>query len=275
MAASVKTNERPGTRAQVRYVRMSASKARVVLDLIRGKHVGEASQILAFSERLAAQVIMKCLTSAVANASHNDDIPAEELYIAACYADEGPTLKRFRPRARGRAGRIHKQTCHITIVVSRYDEDTLDELRSRAEQRSSGTDRDAGAERRRRVARSRAADQADAAEDTQAATDDTPAADTRQATDDTPTGDQVAGDAPTADTGEEATDDATADVTASDEALEDAAGANELAATEVAGDDPAATDGEETEDDDSADATARDEAPEDAAGAAESDEETD
>ena len=191
---ATKTNERPGTRAQVRYVRMSASKARVVLDLVRGKHVGEASQILAFSERLASEVIMKCLSSAVANASHNDDIPAEELYISACYADEGPTLKRFRPRARGRAGRIHKQTCHITIVVSRYDEDTLDALRSRAEQRSAAGDGDSSAARRRRVARSRAADEA-------------PAEDTPESEADTPTADQVADETPAADTAEDTIDD--------------------------------------------------------------------
>lgn len=155
---ATKTNERPGTRAQVRYVRMSASKARVVLNLIRGKHVAEASQILAFSERLASEVINKCLNSAVANAEHNDEIPPEELYISACYADEGPTLKRYRPRARGRAGRIHKQTCHITIVVSRYSDDELDELRRRAEVRGASSTGDASAERRRRVARSRAAE---------------------------------------------------------------------------------------------------------------------
>ena len=240
MATATKTNERPGTRAQVRYVRMSASKARVVLDLIRGKHVGEASQILAFSERLASEVIMKCLTSAVANASHNEDIPAEELYISACYADEGPTLKRFRPRARGRAGRIHKQTCHITIVVSRYDEDVLDELRSRAEQRSSGNDRDASASRRRRVARSRAADAADdeaeesAAED---ATADTPAADTPEAetaeetTDDSgeAAATEVADEAPEAETGEDTADDAEPPATASDEAPEGADGASDEA----------------------------------------------
>ncbi|MGF1596058.1 MAG: 50S ribosomal protein L22 [Acidimicrobiales bacterium] len=169
MASAIKTNERPGTRAQARYVRMSASKARVVLDLIRGKHVGEASQILAFSERLAAEVIGKCLRSAVANAQHNDEIPAEELYVSACYADEGPTLKRFRPRARGRAGRIHKQTCHITLIVTRYSDDQLDELRRRAEQRgASAPTSDAAAARRRRVARSRAADDevADQPEDT-------------------------------------------------------------------------------------------------------------
>lgn len=159
----VKTNERPGTKCQVRYVRMSASKVRVVLDLIRGKHVGEAAQILAFSDRLAAKVIDKALRSAVANAGHNDEVPPEELYVSACYADEGASLKRFRPRARGRAGRIRKQTCHITIVVSRYSDDQLDAMRARAEARSttrgtrSGGAPDARADRRRRVAGSRAA----------------------------------------------------------------------------------------------------------------------
>ncbi|MEL7155746.1 MAG: 50S ribosomal protein L22 [Actinomycetota bacterium] len=171
---AVKTNERPGTRAQVRYVRMSASKARIVLDLIRNKPVVEASEILTFSERLAAEVIDKCLRSAVANAAHNDEIPAEELYVSACYADEGPTLKRFRPRARGRAGRIHKQTCHITIVVSRYSEDELDGQRAAAEARgesqaASGATRDASADRARRVAKSKAADEPeDTVEDTEA-----------------------------------------------------------------------------------------------------------
>ena len=150
-----KSNERPGTRAQVRYLRMSASKARVVLDLIRDKHVVEASEILAFSERLAAKEIQKVLRSAVANAAHNDEIPAEELYVSACYADEGPTLKRFRPRARGRAGRIHKQTCHITVIVSRLSDEKLDHMRNRAERRGQG--QTAGASRAARVAKSRGA----------------------------------------------------------------------------------------------------------------------
>ena len=182
--AAAETQERPGTRAQVRYARMSASKARVVLNLIRGKRVIEASQVLAFSERLAADVIGKCLRSAVANAEHNEDIPASELYISACFADEGPSLRRFRPRARGRAGRIRKQTCHITIEVSRYSDDELDEMRRRAEQRSEGSGSatsDAAADRRRRVAKSRkaeevaddevAADEASSAESTAAKAD--------------------------------------------------------------------------------------------------------
>ena len=148
-----KTNERPGTRAQVRYLRVSPFKARIVLDLIRGKHVAEASQILAFSERGVAREISKVLQSAVANAEHNDEIAAEELFVSACYADEGPTLKRFRPRARGRAGKIAKRTCHITVIVSRLSDDELDALRSRAASR--GTTRDAAAARRARVAHSR------------------------------------------------------------------------------------------------------------------------
>lgn len=149
----MKTNERPGTRAQVRYLRMSASKARVVLDLVRDKNVGEAIQILTFSERLASEHILQVLNSAIANAGHNDDIPADELYISACYADEGPTLKRFRPRARGRAGRINKRTCHITIVVSRLSDAELDRLRNRSERR--GGSADASVARSRRVAKSK------------------------------------------------------------------------------------------------------------------------
>lgn len=159
-----KTNERPGTRAQVRYLRMSPSKARVVLDLIRGKHVAEAAQILQFSERLASEPIAKVLASAIANAEHNDEIPAEELFVSACYADEGPTLKRFRPRARGRAGRIAKRTCHITVIVSRLSDEELDQRRNRAERRGGAT-ADAAAARRRRVSASQAAAEDTAAEE--------------------------------------------------------------------------------------------------------------
>jgi len=146
-----KTNERPGTKAQVRYLRMSASKVRIVLDLIRGKSVTEANQILHFSERGASKDIQKVLRSAVANAQHNDEQIADELFVSACFADEGPTLKRFRPRARGRAGRIHKQTCHVTLIVSRMDEDVLDRMRDKEAGRSSA----GNADRRARVAKSR------------------------------------------------------------------------------------------------------------------------
>ena len=113
-----KTNERPGTRAQVRHARFSASKARAVLDIIRNLPADEALDVLRYTERGASETISRCLASAVANAQHNDELDAETLYVSACYADEGPTLKRWRPRARGRATRIRKRTCHITIIVS-------------------------------------------------------------------------------------------------------------------------------------------------------------
>ena len=125
-----KTNERPGTRAVARHIRMSASKARVVLDLIRGKDVQTADEILRFSERDAAIVIRKVLASAVANAEHNDDQIPEDLFVAACFADEGKTLRRMRPRARGRASRIRKRTCHITVIVARMPEGELERRRS-------------------------------------------------------------------------------------------------------------------------------------------------
>ena len=159
----VKTNERPGTRAVARHVRVSPSKARAVLDLIRNESYGRAAEILAFSERAVSDVIAKCLDSAVANAENNDGIPAEELFVSACYADEGPTLKRWRPRARGRATRINKRTSHITIIVSRYAEAELEDMRERelAKGRASSSTQAAEA-RRQRVERSRAAAEADA-----------------------------------------------------------------------------------------------------------------
>lgn len=168
MAASVKN--RPGTKAKVKFVRMSASKARVVLNLVRGKQVGEALEILQFSERLASQVIEKALRSAIANAEHNEDISEDELYVSACFADEGPTLKRFRPRARGRAGRIHKQTCHITVEVSRLTDDELDVIRTSEELKSQtrsskSSSKSSGGDRAARVAKSKAAAEPEAAED--------------------------------------------------------------------------------------------------------------
>ena len=163
--AGVKTNERPGTRARASYVRSSAYKAREVLDLIRGKSCADAQDILAFSDRDVARPISKVLDSALANAEHNDGLDADEMYVAACYADEGPTLKRWRPRARGRATRIRKRTCHITVIVSRYDPETLERVRAKQAQRGVAT----AEARRRRVARSRAAAQPEeAASDEQA-----------------------------------------------------------------------------------------------------------
>ena len=158
--AATKTNERPGTRARASYIRCSAQKAREVLDLIRGKSCGEAQDILALSERDVAQPIGKVLDSAIANAEHNDGLDADELYVSACYADEGPTLKRWRPRARGRATRIFKRTCHITVIVDRYDPGTLETMRAKQAQHGVA----AAEARRRRVARSRAAAQPEEAE---------------------------------------------------------------------------------------------------------------
>lgn len=130
-----KTNERPGTRAVAKHVRMSAYKARVVLDLIRGKDVQTADEVLRFSEREAAAVIRKVLRSAVANAEHNDEQIIDDLYVSACFADEGKTLRRMRPRARGRATRIRKRTTHITVIVSRMPEVEIERRRLKEAQR--------------------------------------------------------------------------------------------------------------------------------------------
>ena len=123
--AGTKTNERPGVRASLSNFGMSASKARVVLNLVRGVDVQTARDILSLTTREAAGVINKVLASAVANAVNNSGYSADELYVAAAYADEGPTMKRFSPRARGRAGRINKRSCHITVIVARMDDDRL------------------------------------------------------------------------------------------------------------------------------------------------------
>jgi len=144
----LKTNERPGTRAVLKHSGVSAYKAREVLDLIRGKDVQRASEILEYCEREVATVIGKVLHSASANAFHNEGIEPEELYVSACFADEGTTLKRWRPRARGRATRIRKRTCHVTVIVSRMPEDELN--RRRARQAADAADR-----RARRVAGTR------------------------------------------------------------------------------------------------------------------------
>jgi large subunit ribosomal protein L22 len=150
--------ERTGIRASLRGSRMSASKARVVLDLIRGRDVVSADQVLQFTEREAARVVRKVLASAVANAVNNDSLEAETLYVKACYADEGPTLRRFKPRAKGRATRINKRTCHITIVLGVIEPDLLAVVQARRERAVTG--RRAGrvggvADRRARVTKSR------------------------------------------------------------------------------------------------------------------------
>ncbi len=108
----------PRIRATAKYVRSSARKARLVADQIRGKTVMEAQAILAYSPRGAATPIRKVLQSAIANADHNNGYEPTDLMLSAITVDEGPTLRRFRPRAQGRATRINKRTCHISVAVS-------------------------------------------------------------------------------------------------------------------------------------------------------------
>lgn len=152
--------ERSGTKASAKYLRVSAYKARVVLDLIRGLPVKNADEVLQFSDREVSNDIRKVLASAVANAQHNDEQDPEELYVKACFADEGPTLKRFTPRARGRGNRLRKRTCHITIVLARLDDARLEIVQAREAKRSATGRRRAtaggtSASRRARVERSR------------------------------------------------------------------------------------------------------------------------
>jgi large subunit ribosomal protein L22 len=165
--AQFQTGERHGTKATAKYVRSSAYKARVVLDLIRGLDVRRADEVLQFTERSIAKDIRKVLASAVANASNPDNegsylADADELFVLACFADEGPTLRRFRPRARGRATRIRKRTCHITVVVARMSDERLAIVQARSE----GASANAAASRRARVERSRQRTQAAAATET-------------------------------------------------------------------------------------------------------------
>ena len=166
--------ERSGTKATAKYVRTSASKARAVLDLIRGLDVKAADEVLQFTDRHVAHDVRKVLASAVANAVNNDDQDADELFVIACFADEGPTRRRFRPRARGRATRINKRTCHITVIVARMSGDRLEILEARRNrQGGSGRPTSSAASRRARVERSRAKEAAAEAE----AADDAPESD--------------------------------------------------------------------------------------------------
>jgi large subunit ribosomal protein L22 len=109
-------------KAQARYVRVTPSKARRVVDLIRGLHVEEARRVLQFTPRAAATPVRKVLDSAVANAEHNFSLDADGLFVERAFVDEGPTLKRFRPRALGRAYRVRKRTSHITVIVNSREE---------------------------------------------------------------------------------------------------------------------------------------------------------
>jgi large subunit ribosomal protein L22 len=129
---AIKTNERPGTRAVLRHCNMSSYKVREVLDLVRGMEFERAAEVLEYTDRAAAPVVLKLLRSAAANAEHNDGLDINELYIATAFADEGTTLKRWRPRARGRATRIRKRSCHITLILARMPDEKIARRRARA-----------------------------------------------------------------------------------------------------------------------------------------------
>ncbi len=139
----------PETRASLRHLRTSPTKVREVLGLIRGREVDDARERLRFSTRGPAGEVLKLLDSAVANAENNQSLPEDELFVVRAYADEGPTMKRWRPRARGRGTRIRKRTSHVTIVLSRFSDEELD--RRRREDATGPTRRLRRPTRRRRV----------------------------------------------------------------------------------------------------------------------------
>jgi ribosomal protein L22 len=119
------TEQRQEVRAEAKWVRCSARKARLVAEHIRGRSVPEARTVLAFTQRAAAREVEKVLRSAVANAEANHQLLGDDLYVVAAYVDEGPTLKRFRARARGRVARIRKRTCHITLKLAPATEQSV------------------------------------------------------------------------------------------------------------------------------------------------------
>lgn len=104
-------------KAIARHIRIAPRKIRIVIDLIRGKNVGEAFAILKYTPKVGAEVVEKVLKSAVANAEHNYDMNTDALFVAAAFVDQGPTLKRIHPRSRGQAFKILKRTSHVTLVV--------------------------------------------------------------------------------------------------------------------------------------------------------------
>ena len=107
----------PGARAQARYAHLGPRKARRVIDIVRGMKATDALDVLKFTPQAASEDVYKVLASAIANAEHNEHLDRDALWISKAYVDEGPTLKRFRPRAQGRAYRVRKRTSHITVVV--------------------------------------------------------------------------------------------------------------------------------------------------------------
>ena len=165
------TTTGPQVRATVRYLHTSPYKVRQVLELVRGLPVGDAERRLQLCEKDAADDMLKLLGSAIANAEHNNSIPADELFVSRAWADEGPTRKHGQPRARGRYFRIRKRTSHVTIVLERFALDELEERQRREEATGRGA---AVAQRRRaeRVRRSRATESEAEVEAEEPATDD-------------------------------------------------------------------------------------------------------
>jgi len=145
------TTTNPGARATVRYLHTSPYKVRQVLDLVRGLPVGDAERVLQLCQKDAADDVLKLLNSAMANAEHNNALPADELFVALAWADEGPTRKHGQPRARGRYFRVRKRTSHVTIVLERF---ALDELEAR-QRREEASGRGAAVAQRRRAERVR------------------------------------------------------------------------------------------------------------------------
>ncbi len=252
-AAAVRSRQPAAARATLRYVRGSAPKARVVLDQIRDKSYVRAAETLKFSERRIAGKVLQCLESAGANAENNKQFDTDELFVLECYADVGPSIKRWRPRARGRATPITKRTCHITVVLGRFT----------AEEREIMTSRSSAAQeaRRRRVAASRAEAAAKEEAEAEAADEEAPdGADLKGADDEAePGGDSDATEkAPENATGDTLTDKTDTDP---DDANADKTGAtggadpDDVAAGGDSDDDPA--DGAETETDAAADAPDR------------------
>jgi large subunit ribosomal protein L22 len=158
------TLDTPTARATVRYLGVSPYKIRQVLDLVRGLPVDDAIRVLQLCEKDAADNVLKLLDSAVANAEHNQELPADELFLARIWCDEGPTRKSGQARARGRYFRVRKRTSHVTIILARYEPDELEARRRREESSGRGA---ATAQRRRseRVRRSRQREQADTEQD--------------------------------------------------------------------------------------------------------------
>jgi len=148
------TLDTPTARATVRYLPTSPYKIRQVLDLVRGLPVDDAIRVLQLCEKDAADPILKLLDSAIANAEHNQQLPADELFIERVWADEGPTRKSGQARARGRYFRVRKRTSHITILLARYGPDEL-EARRRSEESSGRGAATAQRRRSERVRRSR------------------------------------------------------------------------------------------------------------------------